>query len=166
VDPDQERELRTWAGALSESDESDRKAMGRAILMLLGQIESLRAELERSPAEPPSQEEAPGVGAELPIEPPVAPVALYDGSTGGVRGWLRATVQRNHSTKPDGLSDAGADATVDDQRNIGATPAAGEDERRRMLRRDAEKLAGDPADQAEIAELRADLDDPLADLPA
>ena len=95
MDPGQERELRTWAVALNETDEPDRKAMGRAILILLGQIESLRAELERSPAEPPSQTKEPGVGVELPIEPPAEPLAVYASSTGGMRRWLRAT-HRSH----------------------------------------------------------------------
>jgi hypothetical protein len=52
MDGRQEQELRAWAKALTRAGEADRKAMGRAILMLLGQIDSLRAELDRA-AEPP-----------------------------------------------------------------------------------------------------------------
>ena len=97
MDPDQEGELRTWAAALSEAEEPDRKAMGRAILMLLGQIESLRTELECSPAEAPSQAEEAVAGAELPPNEPTAePLAVYDSSAGGVRRWIRATVNRSH----------------------------------------------------------------------
>ena len=48
---EQERELRRWAVALAGAREADRRATGKAILMLLERIESLRAELERRPLE-------------------------------------------------------------------------------------------------------------------
>jgi hypothetical protein len=87
MDPRQEQELRTWATALTGAQEADRKAMGRAILMLLGQIESLRGELDRAAAEPPGPP---------PVEEPVAAaqeestetIAVYDAAP-GVRGRLR-----------------------------------------------------------------------------
>ena len=49
---EQERELRRWAVALADAGAADRRAMGRAILMLLDRIDSLRAELERRPPRP------------------------------------------------------------------------------------------------------------------
>lgn len=67
VDRTQEVQLRTWAEALCDAAESDRRAMGKAILMLLDQIESLRAELELqvlpdgqppAPAQPPEHDAA------------------------------------------------------------------------------------------------------------
>ena len=48
---EQERELRRWAVGLAGAGQPDRRAMGKAILMLLERIDSLRAELERRPAE-------------------------------------------------------------------------------------------------------------------
>jgi hypothetical protein len=39
VDKSQEQELRAWALSLSGSGEPDRRAMAKAIVMLLGQIE-------------------------------------------------------------------------------------------------------------------------------
>jgi hypothetical protein len=95
VDPEQERELRTWAAALSEADAADCKAMGRAILMLLGQIESLRAELERSPAERTPGPEESGPAVDPTSELPAEAIAVYHSSTGGLRGRLRATVLRS-----------------------------------------------------------------------
>jgi hypothetical protein len=79
MDPRQEQELRTWANALAGAQEADRKAMGRAILMLLGQIESLRAELDRAAAEPPP---APPAPAEEPAgtvqDESTETIAVYD----------------------------------------------------------------------------------------
>ena len=46
VEREQERELRQWAIALSGAVEPERRAMGRAILMLLEQVDSLQAELQ------------------------------------------------------------------------------------------------------------------------
>jgi hypothetical protein len=46
VDHVEEHELRAWADALCASADSERRAMGKAILMLLGQIETLKGELE------------------------------------------------------------------------------------------------------------------------
>lgn len=80
MDRRQEDELRTWATALTGAQEADRKAMGRAILMLLGQIESLRSELDRAAAEPPAPppaapaEEPAGTAAEESTET----IAVYD----------------------------------------------------------------------------------------
>jgi hypothetical protein len=91
MDPRQEHELRTWANALTRAEQADRKAMGRAILMLLGQIESLRAELDRAAAEP-----VPAPPAPAPAEAPAGPeleestetIAVYD-AVPGRRGRLR-----------------------------------------------------------------------------
>jgi hypothetical protein len=49
VDQGQEHELRTWAEALCRSPDSERRAMGKAIEMLLGEIETAKERLERPP---------------------------------------------------------------------------------------------------------------------
>jgi hypothetical protein len=56
--------------------------------------------------------------------------------------------------------------TMDDQPDSDKTPAAGKVERDRTLQREVQALAGDPADRAEIAELRSLLGEPWADIPA
>jgi hypothetical protein len=53
------------------------------------------------------------------------------------------------------------DASEQSRPDTDAAPAADEEERARALQLEAQDLAADPADRAEIAELRADLDDPL-----
>jgi hypothetical protein len=53
------------------------------------------------------------------------------------------------------------DASAQSRPDIDAAPAADEEQRSRALQLEAQDLAADPADRAEIAELRADLDDPL-----
>ncbi len=89
MDRRQEQELREWATALTGAQEADRKAMGRAILMLLGQVESLRAELDRAAAEPPPEpapaEDPPAAGQDEPTDT----IAVYEGATSGLRGLLR-----------------------------------------------------------------------------
>jgi hypothetical protein len=89
MDRTQEQELREWANALTAAREADRKAMGRAILMLLGQVESLRAELDRAAAAPPPQtapaEEPPAAEQDEPTDT----IAVYEGATSGLRGLLR-----------------------------------------------------------------------------
>jgi len=80
MDRRQEDELRAWATALTRAQEADRKAMGRAILMLLGQIESLRSELDRAAAEPPAP--PPAAPAEEPAataeEESTETISVYD----------------------------------------------------------------------------------------
>jgi hypothetical protein len=81
MDPRQEQELRAWAKALTRTREADRKAMGRAILMLLGQIDSLRAELDRA-AEPPvaatPQAVTPDEPARTALDESTETLAVYD----------------------------------------------------------------------------------------
>jgi hypothetical protein len=92
----EERELRRWGGALAGAREADRRAMGRAILMLLERIDGLRAELERRPAEP-----APAVEAPAPV-PEAEAAALPDDDPDedtmvvGLRERLRAVTHRTH----------------------------------------------------------------------
>ena len=94
---EQERELRRWAGALADAGAADRRAMGRAILMLLDRIDSLRAELDRRPAE------AEAVAAEEPepvAETEPEPVAdadpdAEDTMVVGLRERLRAVTHRS-----------------------------------------------------------------------
>jgi hypothetical protein len=47
VDDHEQRELRRWADQLVAAPDAERRAMGRAILMLLGQVAVLQAELAR-----------------------------------------------------------------------------------------------------------------------
>ena len=81
MDRRQEHELRTWATALTRAQETDRKAMGKAILMLLGQIDSLRAELDRVAAEPPAPPPPPPPADEpvaTRLEESTETIAVYD----------------------------------------------------------------------------------------
>jgi hypothetical protein len=95
MDPEQEQELRTWATALTRAGQADRKAMGRAILMLLGQIESLRAELDRAAAEP-QPAPAPEVEPAPVQEESTETIAVYD-TAPGLRGRLRLPHRPRHT---------------------------------------------------------------------
>ena len=46
----EQRELRQWADQLCEVDDPERRAMGRAIAMLLDRIDELERELSAVPA--------------------------------------------------------------------------------------------------------------------
>jgi hypothetical protein len=96
VEREQERELRRWAVALADAHEADRRAMGRAILLLLERIDGLRAELQRRPAEPVIAPEAPAPvpEAEAASCPEVDPDE--DTIVVGLRERLRAVTHRNH----------------------------------------------------------------------
>jgi len=93
VEREQERELRQWAIALSGAAEPERRAMGRAILMLLDRVDSLQAELrERSSAPEPT-----------PVVPAVDGAATREANAGatpvddpvlGLRDRLRAATHR------------------------------------------------------------------------
>lgn len=91
---EQERELRRWAVGLAGAGEADRRAMGKAILMLLERIDSLRAELERRPAEAA----VPASEPELVAEAEPEPEADQDEDTMvvGLRERLRAVTHRSH----------------------------------------------------------------------
>jgi hypothetical protein len=93
---EQERELRKWAVALADAREADRRAMGRAILMLLERIDGLRSELERRPADPVIVPEAPAPvpEAEAASIPEVDPDE--DTMVVGLRERLRAVTHRHH----------------------------------------------------------------------
>jgi hypothetical protein len=91
---EQERELRTWAVKLADAGEADRRAMGRAILMLLERIEGLRAELARRPAEPDIAAEPPAPAPETTAAPEAGPDE--DTMVVGLRERLRAVTHRNH----------------------------------------------------------------------
>ena len=54
------------------------------------------------------------------------------------------------------------DASAQSRPDIDSAAAADEEGRASGLQREANEITVDPADRAEIAELRADLDDPLA----
>ena len=92
---EQERELRRWAVGLAGAREPDRRATGKAILMLLERIDSLRAELERRPVEVavPEAEPEPAAGAE-PEPPETDPDE--DTMVVGLRERLRAVTHRSH----------------------------------------------------------------------
>ena len=91
---EQERELRRWAVGLTGAGAADRRAMGRAILMLLERIDSLRSELEHRPAEAAVPVAQPEPIAEP--EPEPAPEADPDEDTMvvGLRERLRAVTHR------------------------------------------------------------------------
>jgi hypothetical protein len=99
---EQERELRQWAVGLADAREADRRAMGRAILMLLERIDGLRAELARRPAEPVVAPEAPAAvpEAEAAAIPEAAAPSEVDPDEDtmvvGLRERLRAVTHRNH----------------------------------------------------------------------
>jgi hypothetical protein len=50
----EQRELRQWADQLCEVDDPERRAMGRAIAMLLDRIEELEKELSAAPQAAPN----------------------------------------------------------------------------------------------------------------
>ena len=74
-----------WAEALCDAAESDRRAMGKAILMLLDQIESLRAELEH---------QIPDVPPPAPAQPPEHDAANEDTAPISLRDRFRAATHR------------------------------------------------------------------------
>lgn len=55
----EQRQLRDWADRLCAADDSERRAMGRAISMLLDRVDELERELERVGAEPEPELESP-----------------------------------------------------------------------------------------------------------
>jgi hypothetical protein len=65
VDDHELRELRDWAERLAAVCDADQRAIGRAILMLLAQIEALQAELDA--ASRPATQHHPGAQHPLPI---------------------------------------------------------------------------------------------------
>ena len=92
----QERELRRWAVSLAGAGEADRRAMGKAILMLLERIDSLRAELERRPAEADAVAQEPDPIAEAEPEPlPGDDADAEDTMVVGLRERLRAVTHRS-----------------------------------------------------------------------
>ena len=101
MESEHERELRQWADALAGAAEAERRAMGRAILMLLDRIESLRAELELEraappPQPPPADPEAtePAVTEQATGELPAADHPGKDTTVAGLRERLGAAVHR------------------------------------------------------------------------
>ena len=98
MDGIQQRELRDWAEALAAADAGERRAMGRAMLMLLDRIDELERELSTRPSEPTVDYD---VEEEFEVEP--APVidrtehdSLEDTQPIGLRGRLRAAADRLH----------------------------------------------------------------------
>ena len=92
---DQERELRRWAVGLVGAREADRRATGKAILMLLERIDALRAELERRPAETAVPEAEPEPVAEAEPEPAAEMDPDEDTMVVGLRERLRAVTHRS-----------------------------------------------------------------------
>jgi hypothetical protein len=90
---DQERELRRWAVGLVGAREADRRATGKAILMLLERIDALRAELERRPAKMALSEAEPLAEAEP--EPSAEMDPDEDTMVVGLRERLRAVTHRS-----------------------------------------------------------------------
>lgn len=95
---EQERELRRWAVSLAGAGEADRRAMGKAILMLLERIDSLRAELARRPAEAAVVAAEPEPVAEAEPEPfPEDDPDAEDTMVVGLRERLRAVTHRSRN---------------------------------------------------------------------
>jgi hypothetical protein len=95
MDVEQERELLKWAASLTEAAEPERRAMGKAILMLRDQIESLRAELERRSAEePPDDSEVPPANERATGEPSLDDTPTQDPTPVGLRNRLLAAGHR------------------------------------------------------------------------
>ena len=95
-DREQERELRRWAVGLADAGEADRRAMGKAILMLLERIDGLRAELDRRPAEIAVPVPEPEPVAEAEPEPAPETDPDEDTMVVGLRERLRAVTHRSH----------------------------------------------------------------------
>jgi hypothetical protein len=94
VDDLQERQLRSWAESLCQSAATDQRATGKAMLMLLEQIDSLRVELEQQAAEPEAPEPSPADGQD-PAEPPEpSSASIEDTATISLRDRLRAAARR------------------------------------------------------------------------
>ena len=79
----EQRELRQWADQLCEVDDPERRAMGRAISMLLDRIEELEKELSAAPVaalngdpepngEPPWHEQPDVVGPQRGLAEPIS----------------------------------------------------------------------------------------------
>ena len=79
----EQRELRQWADQLCEVDDPERRAMGRAIAMLLDRIDELERELSAVPeaalngepesnGEPPWQEQPDVVGPPRSLAEPIS----------------------------------------------------------------------------------------------
>jgi hypothetical protein len=99
MEAEHERELRQWADALAGAAEAERRAMGKAILMLLDRIENLRAELERTAHEPPPQPAEPAateaeVSEQATGELPAADRPGKDTTVAGLRERIGAAVHR------------------------------------------------------------------------
>ena len=94
MEADQERELREWAVALGGAAEADRRAMGRAILMLLERIDALRAELERASPEPEPEPVEPAAADQPTGELPAGDPPVKDTTVAGLRERLGAAVHR------------------------------------------------------------------------
>ncbi|HEX5249853.1 MAG TPA: hypothetical protein VFW14_09325 [Gaiellales bacterium] len=93
---EQERELRRWAVGLAGAREADRRATGKAILMLLERIDSLRAELERRPVDVAVPEADLEPVAEPEPEPASGTDPDEDTMVVGLRERLRAVTHRSH----------------------------------------------------------------------
>jgi hypothetical protein len=98
MEAEQEHELRQWAVALAGIGDADRRAMGRAILMLLDRIDALRSELElergsRAPEPEPEQIE-PAAAEQATGELPAADPPEKDTTVAGLRERLGAAVHR------------------------------------------------------------------------
>ena len=94
VEREQERELRQWAISLSEAADPERRAMGRAILMLLEEVDSLHAELQRRPAAPEPHQMLPAVDGSATIEVDADATPVEDTRVLGFRDRLRAATHR------------------------------------------------------------------------
>jgi hypothetical protein len=98
VDGEQERELRQWAAALSEAGDPEHRAMGRAIMMLLEQIDSLRADRDHlsSAPDPDATDPPPEVAYEAANAVEADAMGVEETTVTGLRDRLRAVAHRGH----------------------------------------------------------------------
>jgi hypothetical protein len=95
MDSSQEQELRHWAEALSASGDGERRATGRAIVMLLDRIAELERELAARDAGAevgPSDEEEWEAGEEEQLDEPLS--SLEDTRPLSLRDRLRSAAER------------------------------------------------------------------------
>jgi hypothetical protein len=93
VDDAQLNELRTWADALVADGEAERRAVGRALLLLIDEVEGLQFRLSRV-VEAETRDYLPEFESE-PEELPAAP-AIDDTAPIRLRDRIRAAAHLNH----------------------------------------------------------------------
>jgi hypothetical protein len=93
VDVDRIKQLRTWAQGLEERGSNEEaRAAGKAILMLVDEVEGLQAKLAAATAAPPATAPAPEAGAEP--EPAPEDTQVWEAADDRLSGSFWARVKR------------------------------------------------------------------------